>query len=98
MNKAVIQVGLNQCDSPPRPCFPLEHGCGSAGRGGAHTPSASLGTVRLDLPPLGVGGAGRTGSPPRPGLGTVTDAEQTALRGPLAWQGSAWERAFCRNF
>lgn len=43
-------------------------------------------------------GAGRTGVPPGPSPGTVTNAEQTAVGVPKPGQGRAWKCTFCRNF
>ena len=42
--------------------------------------------------------AGRTGVPPGPSPGTVTNAEQTARRVPKPGQGRAWKCTFCGNF
>lgn len=42
--------------------------------------------------------AGRTGVPPGPSPGTVTNAEQTALGVPKPGQGRAWKCTFCGNF
>lgn len=82
MNKTVIQVGLNQCDSPPRSFFLVNTVVVLEGEVGPtlHPPACPLCVSVFD--PGVCPGVGHTGFPPRPSLGTVTDAERAAWRGP----------------